>query len=61
VNLTAPKGIEAGGNAIVTVTGGSVTSTDLAAQALGNAQVTFKGTKVTGKTKALGGAKVTGP
>lgn len=61
VDITAPKGIEAGGNAIVTVTGGSITATDMAAQALGNAQVTFKGTKVSGKTKALGGAKITGP
>ena len=61
VDITAPTGIEAGGNAVVTVTGGSITSTDLAAQALGNAQVTFKGTKVSGKTKALGGAKISGP
>jgi hypothetical protein len=61
VDITAPTGIEAGGNAIVTVTGGSITSTDLAAQALGNAKITFTGTKVSGKTKALGGAKITGP
>lgn len=61
VDITAAKGIEAGGNAVVTVTGGSITATDLAAQALGNAQITFKGTKVSGKTKKLGGATITGP
>jgi len=60
-NITAPNGINAGANAKVTVTGGSVTSTDTAAQALGNATITFSGTKVSGKKSALGAAKITGP
>jgi hypothetical protein len=60
-NITAPTGINAGANAKVTVTGGSVTSTDTAAQALGNATITFSGTTVTGKKKALGAAKINGP
>jgi hypothetical protein len=46
---------------VVTVTGGSITATDLAVQALGNAKVTLAGTKVTGKTQKLGGAAITGP
>lgn len=60
-NITAPTGINAGANAKVTVTGGSVTSTDTAAQALGNATITFSGTKVSGKKSALGAAKINGP
>jgi hypothetical protein len=60
-NITAPTGINAGANAKVTVTGGSVTSSDTAAQALGNATITFSGTKVSGKKSALGAAKINGP
>lgn len=61
VNVTAPDGIEALSNAVVTVTGGSINATGTAAKALGSAQITFSGTTVKGKTKALGGAKITGP
>jgi hypothetical protein len=61
VNITAPTGISALSNAVVTVNGGSVTGKTFAAKALGNAQITFKGTKVKGKTQALGSAKITGP
>jgi len=60
VNITAPTGIEALANAKVTVKGGSVTSTSFAAKALGNAQITFSGTTVSGKTQALGAAKISG-
>jgi len=61
-NIEAPKGIDATGNAHVTVKGGSVTSSDLAGYAMGNASITFEGTKVSGKTKTLGpAAKITGP
>ncbi len=60
-NITAPTGIDASGNANVTVTGGSITSSDLAVTASGNAHVTFSGTKVSGKTKKAGLAKITGP
>jgi hypothetical protein len=59
-NITAPTGIEAAANAEVEVSGGSVNSTQFSAKALGTSKVTFKGTKVTGKTQALGGAKITG-
>lgn len=60
VDITAPIGINAGGNAKVTVNGGSINGSDMAVTALGSSQVTLKGTKVTGKTQALGG-KITGP
>jgi hypothetical protein len=62
VDITAPTGIEALATAVVTVQGGSVTSSTLAAKAMGSGQVIFQGTKVSGKTQALGGsAKITGP
>ncbi len=62
VNITAPTALSAGANAKITVTGGSITGKQFAAKALGNAQITFSGTKVEGKTQALGaGAKITGP
>jgi hypothetical protein len=61
VNITAPEGISALGNAKVTVKGGSITSTGEAINAMGNAQVAVEGAKVTGKTSTLGaGAKITG-
>jgi hypothetical protein len=60
VNVTAPTGLQAMGNAIIIVNGGSVTGKEFAAKALGNGQVTFKGTKVNGKTQALGKAKING-
>jgi len=61
VDITAPIGIAAGGNAKVTMKGGSLTGTQFATQAGGLAQVTFEGTKVTGEKQAQGGAKVKGP
>ncbi len=60
VNISAPVAIEAGGNAKVTVTGGSITSSVNSVVASGNAKVDFVGTKVTGKAKTSGLAKVTG-
>jgi hypothetical protein len=61
VDLTAATGIEAEGNAVVTVQGGSITATAAAVRAVGNAQVHFTGTKVSGKTEKLGAAVITGP
>lgn len=61
VEINAPVGIQTGANAVVTVKGGSVTGKDAAAKALGNSKIIFKGTKVTGKSQALGGAKIEGP
>ena len=60
VNITAPVGIDASGNAKVTMTGGSITSTTSSVVAGGLAKVDCVGTKVTGKSKASGGAKITG-
>lgn len=60
VDLTAPVGIEASGNAKVTVTGGSVTSSSNAVVASALAKVTFAGTKVDGKIKKSGSASVVG-
>lgn len=61
VEIDAPIAIYAGANAKVVVKGGAVQGKDAAAKALGNATITFEGTKVTGKKDALGGAKITGP
>lgn len=60
VNITAPIGIEAGGNAKVTMTGGSITATTNSVVASAAAKVDCVGTKVTGKSKASGAAKITG-
>jgi hypothetical protein len=61
VDITAPTGIEAGVNAVVTVQGGSITATTFAVHATGNAQVHVTGTKVSGKTLAAPpNAKITG-
>lgn len=60
VNITAPIAIEAGGNAKVIMTGGSVTASTNAVVASANAKVDLVGTKVTGKAKMSGLAKVTG-
>jgi hypothetical protein len=61
VNITAPDGILALGNARVTVKGGSITSTGEAINAMGSAVVDVQGAKVKGKTSTLGaGAKITG-
>jgi hypothetical protein len=60
VNITAPNGIEASANAKINMTGGSVTSTASAVNASNAAQVTFVGTKVSGKVQKSNAAKVTG-
>ncbi len=61
VDITAPVGIQAGASAVVVVRGGSVNGKDAAAKALGNAKITFEGTKVTGKKEKLGAATIEGP
>ena len=44
----------------MTVQGGSITATTLSVHAAAASQVRVTGTTVTGKTKAEGGAKITG-
>lgn len=58
VDITAPNAIVAEANAVVTVKGGSITSTDTAAKTSANAKITFSGTKVTGKKE---GKNIEGP
>jgi hypothetical protein len=60
VDVTGATGIEAGGNAVVTVQGGSVTGTTFAIHATGNAKVDVTGTRVSGKTQTTVNAKITG-
>lgn len=60
VNITAPVGIEASGGAKVTMTGGSIVASTNSVVASANAKVDLVGTKVTGKSKSSGNAKVTG-
>ena len=60
VNITAPIAIEAGGNADIVFTGGSLNGSSSAIKAGGNAKVTFAGTKVTGKQDKSGNAKILG-
>lgn len=60
VALTAPVGIEASGNAKVTVIGGSINAATKAISASANAQVNVSGATVTGKVEKKGLAKVTG-
>jgi hypothetical protein len=60
VNITAPVAIEAAGNAKVVMTGGSITASTNSVVASANAKVDVVGTKVSGKTKSSGGAKITG-
>jgi hypothetical protein len=60
VSITAPIAIEASGNAKVTMTGGAITASTNSVVASANAKVDLVGTKVTGKAKTSGGAKVTG-
>ena len=60
VNITAPVAIEAGGNAKVVMTGGSINASTNSVVASSNAKVDLVGTKVTGKAKTSGAAKVTG-
>lgn len=61
VNITAPTGIEAIGTSVVTMKGGSITASKLAAKVMSGSEVRFEGTKVEGKTQALGTGKITGP
>ncbi|MBX3125650.1 MAG: hypothetical protein KF718_03000 [Polyangiaceae bacterium] len=61
VVITAPVGIEAKGNAKVTVSGGTVAGSEAAAKAAGNAQITFSGTTVSGAKNATPPATITGP
>ncbi len=58
--ITAQKGITGGGNAQVTLTGGSLTGTEAAIDVGGNAHVDVAGTHVSGAVHAGGNAKVTG-
>jgi hypothetical protein len=60
VNITAPVGIEASAGAKVTMTGGSITASTNSVVASAAAHVDLVGTKVTGKAKTSGAAKVTG-
>jgi hypothetical protein len=59
-DITAPITIEAGGNASVTLQGGSLNASGIAIEAMGNSQISVSGTKITGKTHASSGAKITG-
>ncbi len=59
--ISAPVGIEASGNARVTVSGGAVTGSEAAAKASGLAKITFSGTTVSGKKDAKKPATITGP
>lgn len=60
VDITAGVGIDASANAKVTMTGGSITATGNSVVAAGGAKVDLVGTKVTGKAKQSGGAKISG-
>jgi len=60
VNITAGVGIDASASAKVTMTGGSITATTNSVVASAAAKVDCVGTKVTGKSKVSGAAKVTG-
>ena len=60
VDITSAVGIEASGNAKVTMTGGSIKATTNSVVAAGGAKVDCVGAAVTGKSKASGAAKVTG-
>jgi hypothetical protein len=60
VDITAAVGIEASASAKVSMTGGSITATTNSVVATAAAKVDCVGTKVTGKSKASGAAKVTG-
>jgi hypothetical protein len=61
VDVSAAIAIEAGGNATVSIEGGSIAGTKHAVHALGNAEVKLDKTKVTGEKKKLGSAKIVGP
>jgi hypothetical protein len=61
VKLTAAIAIEASGNALVVVNGGSIEGTTAAVHVSGNAHVIFKGTALKGQTASDGNGKITGP
>lgn len=58
--ITTDKGIDAGGNAQVTIDGGEIKASDTAIDAAGNAQITATGAKISGKVLTSGNAKVNG-
>ncbi|MBS2018601.1 MAG: hypothetical protein JST00_37390 [Deltaproteobacteria bacterium] len=60
VDITAGVGIEASANAKVQMTGGSITATTNSVVASAAAKVDLVGTKVSGKAKQSGAAKITG-
>lgn len=60
VDITAPVAIDASANAVVTMTGGSITASQSSVVASAGAKVNLVGTKVSGKAKTSGAAKVTG-
>lgn len=60
VELTAPVGIEASANAKVSMTGGAINASTSSVVASAAAKVDLVGTKVSGKSKSSGAAKVTG-
>jgi hypothetical protein len=60
VKITAPVGIDASGNAKVTIAGGSITSSSNSVVAANGATVVVSGAAVTGKSKKLNGAKIVG-
>jgi hypothetical protein len=59
-SITAPVAIEASGNAKVVMTGGSITASTNSVVASASAKVDIVGTKVSGKAKSSGAAKITG-
>jgi hypothetical protein len=59
VEITAPVGIEASANAKVSMTGGAINATTHSVVASAAAKVDLVGTKVSGKSKSSGAAKVT--
>lgn len=60
VDITAGVGIDASASAKVTMTGGSITASQNSVVATAAAKVDCVGTKVSGKSKTSGAAKVTG-
>ena len=60
VDITSAVGIEASGNAKVTMNGGSIKATTNSVVGSAGAKVDCVGTAVTGKSKVSGGAKITG-
>ena len=61
VKLTAATALEANGDALIVVNGGSIEGTTAAVHVSGNAHVIFKGTSVKGQTATDGNGQITGP